>query len=156
MNSNRLQYFSCCFAIFTSPVLITAAEPTAPEVSQSELLRLLVSKSELVVTGKFLGIAGPHIGPSGFATYPCEFKIQEVLKQNAKLQAAQIHVNIERVEREGDAKDKHPLLKKDSECILFLKKDPNTENWINVEYWFAIQPANPSMTDEIKDFSKQK
>jgi len=50
----------------------------------------------------------------------CEFAVAEVAKGDSKLKEKTIHVNILRFET--DKKDHHPLIKKDAECILFLKK----------------------------------
>ena len=66
-----------------------------------------------------------------------------------------IRVNIKRFERVG--KDKHPLIKKDAECILFLKNaKPNFPDWETADYWFGLQHPSPSMARSLKRQSAKK
>jgi hypothetical protein len=48
-------------------------------------------------------------------------------------------------------KDKSPLLKKDAECILFLKNvSPDKPVWRTVDMWFGLQPASLWLARALK------
>jgi len=54
-------------------------------------------------------------------------------------------------------KDHPEYLKKDAECILFLKNVSKTEtpSWKTADFWFGIQPCFPMMERSIKRLSTQ-
>lgn len=120
-----------------------------------DTLKSFLSKSDLVVMGK---ITSEPIGinyETGVPNYNCEFRVQDVLKGDAKLKAQVIKINIMRFEI--DAKDKHPLIKKDGECILFLKSAaPNTPGWVTADFWFGIQYPSPWMARSLKRLAGEK
>jgi len=118
--------------------------------SSDDTLKFYLKKSDLVVLGT---IKSDLIGVSeevGVLNYVCEFKVAEVLKGDPELKSKTIHVNIMRFEL--DPKDKHPLIRKDADCILFLKQEGEgtIPNWITTDFWFGIQQPSPSMAKSLK------
>ncbi len=135
-------------------VILFFAAPVA-KADEGDTLNRLLSKSDLVVLGKIT--TEPHgvISRSGVPNYICEFHVQDVLKGDAKLKDQVIEVNIMRFEM--DAKDKHPLIKKDSECILFLKSaTPDTPSWVTADFWFGVQHPSPWMARSLKRLAGEK
>jgi hypothetical protein len=49
-------------------------------------------------------------------------------------------------------KDRHPLIKKDAECILFLKKQPpgNIPRLASADYWCGVQHPSPWMFKSLR------
>jgi hypothetical protein len=123
--------------------------------SGDDTLKSFLSKSDLVVMGK---ITSEPIGLNhevGVPNYICEFRVEEVLKGDAKLKDQVIRINIMRFEME--VKDKHPLIKKDGECILFLKSAaPNAPAWVTTDFWFGVQHPSPWMTRSLKRLAAEK
>jgi hypothetical protein len=120
-----------------------------------ETLNGYLSKADLVVVGKITADPMAIIHESGVPNYICEFLVSDVLKGDAKLKGQVIKVNIMRFEM--DEKDKHPLIKKDGECILFLKKAaPDIPSWVTVDFWFGVQNPSPWMVRSLKRLADQK
>ena len=123
--------------------------------SDDDTLKSFLSKSDLVVMGKITSEPNSYIFEHGVPNYICEFRVQDVLKGNAKLKDQIIKVNIKRFGM--DAKDRHPLIKKDGECILFLKSaTPNTPAWVTADFWFGVQHPSPSMAGSLKRLCTEK
>ena len=120
-----------------------------------DTLKSFLAKSELVVVGK---ITSEPIGindEAGVPNYNCEFHVQDILKGDSKLKAQVIKINIMRFEL--DAIDKHPLIKKNSECILFLKSAaPNTPVWVTADFWYGVQYPSPWMARSLKRLAAEK
>ena len=55
-------------------------------------------------------------------------------------------------------KDHHPIIKKDAECILFLKKQPkgSIPQWITADPWFGIQHPLPGMARSLKRLAEER
>jgi len=121
-----------------------------------DTLRLFLSKSDLVVSGTISSEPWGLISGDGVPTYICEFNVSDVCKGDADLKDKTIKVNIRRFEM--DKNDRHPLIKKNAECILFLKKGPkgNTPVWTTSDFWFGIQHPIPWMVKSLKRLAKQK
>lgn len=121
-----------------------------------DTIRFHSRRSDLVVIGKFTTVSESPIRlERGMVGYSCKFRIADVLKGDISLKGKTIVVGINRPEM--SEKDKHPLLKKDSECILFLKKVPKKENWVwgTTDHWFSIQYPSPSMARSLKRLAKE-
>ena len=135
--------------------LICLAAPVALADASDDTLKFFLSKSEVIVSGK---IATEPMGITdelGVLNYICEFQVQDVLKGDAGLQGRTVKVNIMRFEK--DAKDKHPLIKKDQECLLFLKSaTPNTPSWVTADFWFGVQQHSPWMARSLKRLAAGK
>jgi len=114
-----------------------------------ETLRGWLSQAELVVAGT---ITNEPIGithETGVPNYLCDFKVAEVIKGDATLTGKTIPVNIVRFELA--AKDQSPLVKKDAECILFLKNvSPDKPVWQTVDAWFGVQQRSPMLVRSLK------
>ena len=132
--------------IFLSLLLLGA---TAVADDGDDTLRGWLAKSELVVAGT---ITNEPIGithETGVPNYIGDFKVAEVLKGDVTLAGKVIAVNIVRFEL--DVKDKHPLVKKDGECILFLKNvSPDKPVWQTADCWFSVQQASPLLVRSLK------
>ena len=123
--------------------------------SGDDTLKSFLSKSDLVVMGKITSEPIGITSEAGVPNYICEFRVQDVLKGDGKLKDQVIKVNIVRFEM--DAKDKHPLIKKDGECILYLKSaTPNTPSWVTADFWFGVQHPSPWMARSIKRLAAKK
>ena len=120
-----------------------------------DTLKSYLGKSELVVIGKITTLSVGEYKAIGVLYSTCEFRIADVLKGDASLKAKTIRVKVKRYEL--SAEDKHPLLKKDSECILFLKNAGTKENpsWKTADFWFAIQYPSPMMASSLKQLAKE-
>ena len=120
-----------------------------------ETLRGWLAQAKLVVAGT---ITNEPIGithETGVPNYLCDFKVAEVLKGDATLAGTTTSVNIVRFEL--DAKDKSPLLKKNAECILFLKNvSPDKPVWQTADVWFGLQPASPWLARSLKRLASEK
>jgi len=114
-----------------------------------DTLKYFLSKSDLVVMGK---IVSDPIGINhelGVPNFICDFRVQDVLKGDGKLKDQVIKVNITRFEMEP--KDKLPVIKKDGECILFLKREePNVPTWGTADFWFGVQHPSPWLARSLK------
>ena len=138
-------------------VLLSSLIAMLPVLGDSgdDTLKFFLSKSELVVIGKITSEPSGTIEESGVLNYFCEFHVQDVLKGDGKLKDQVIKVNITRFEMK--AKDKHPLIKKDGECILFLKNaDPGTPSWVTADFWFGLQHPSPGMAQSLKRVASEK
>ena len=140
---------------------ITNANPalllpgTVAADANNQPLKLLLSKSDLVVLGTITNEPIEVDLESSVPNYICEFQVEDVLKGDAMLLRRVIAVNIMRFEME--AKDKHPLIKKGSECIVFLKADkPNTPSWVTADFWFGVQYPSPWLARELKQMALEK
>lgn len=106
--------------------------------------------------GKFTSEPDCFFDESGVPNYCGELRIQEVLKGDAALKNQVIKLNI--VRHELAPQDKHPLIKKDGECILFLKKAPpqNKPSWESADFWFSVQHPSPTMAAALKRLAAVK
>ena len=123
--------------------------------SSDDTLKFYLSKSDLVILGTILNQPGAVIDEVGVPNYYCDFKVTDVLKGDATLKGKTIRVNIVRFE--GDKKDHHPLIKKDAECILFLKKEENNfPFWETADFWFGVQYPSPWMARSLKRLAEEE
>jgi hypothetical protein len=130
-------------------LLLCLLAGTAIADDGGDTLRGWLAKAELVVAGTITNEPVAIQFDSGFARYPCDVKVDDVLKGDATVAGKTISVNIVRFEL--DAKDKHPLVKKDAECILFLKNvNPDKPVWQTADMWFGFQPASPWLARALK------
>lgn len=123
--------------------------------SSDDTLKFYLSKSDFLVMGKITSEPISINDEAGVPNYICEFRVQDVLKGDGKLKDQVIKVNIMRFEM--GAKDKHPLIKKDGECILFLKSAaPNTPSWVTADFWFGVQHPSPWLARSLKRLTAEK
>ena len=120
-----------------------------------DTLKLYLSKSDLVVSGRIVSEPIGMIEEAGVPYYFCDFKVQEIAKGDGTLKNQVIKVDIKRFEI--DAKDKHPLIKKDGEYILFLKSSaPNTPSWVTTDFWFGVQYSSPWMIRSLRRLATER
>ena len=121
-----------------------------------DTLRTLLAKSDLVVLGKIVSEPPGIIKKPGMPHYFCDFAVKDVLKGDPAFTNTTIKVNITRFEM--DEKDHHPLIKKDSRCILFLKKASpgNTLVWVTSDMWFGVQYPFPWLARSLKRVAQEK
>jgi hypothetical protein len=142
-------------AILAICVLCIVLGLTARADDSDGTLQFYMNQSDLIVSGTIV------FEPEGFATedgvinWICKFKVKDTL-HGAKIESDTIDVNIVRFEIHK--KDHPAYLKKDAECILFLKNVSKTEkpSWKSVDFWFGIQPYFPMMERSIMRLSKQQ
>jgi hypothetical protein len=143
--------------VFTVPAvaLVLAASVCVADDGDDTLKRWL-SRSDLAVVGTIVSEPVGIISERGVPNYICEFKVSDVCKGNAKIKDETINVNIMRFEI--DEKDKHPLIEKGAESILFLKKGPkdSTPSRTTSDFWFGIQHPMPWMVNSLKRLAKQE
>ena len=145
-----MKYSILILALVILPILTCRADDS------DNTLKFYLSKSDVVVVGKIVSEIGGVITEEGVPNYICDFAIQDVIKGDETLKDKTIKVNITRFEL--DKEDKHPLLKKDSKCILFLKKanEGSTPEWETADFWFGIQHPFPTMIKSLKRVIKEK
>ncbi len=119
-------------------------------------LRVLLSRADLVVLGTIASEPMRVSFEAGVVHYPCDFQVAEVCKGDAALEGMTLQVNIKRLEMYE--KDHHPLIKKDAECILFLKKESKGTKppWVTSDFWFGIQHPSPWMAKSLKKLASQE
>lgn len=121
-----------------------------------DTLRLFLSKSDLVVSGTIISEPAGIISEIGVPNYICQFKVSDVCKGDPRLKGETIGVNFKRFEM--NKKDHHPLIKKDAQCILFLKNEGTEKKpgWVTTDFWFGIQHPIPWMVKSMKRLAKEK
>ncbi len=119
-----------------------------------DTLRFYMKQSDLVLSGAIVSEPEGLVTEAGVVNWICKFKVKDTL-HGTKLKSETIDVNIVRFEIHK--KDHPSYLKKDSECILFLKNVSKTEepSWKSADMWFGIQPYLPMMERSIKRLSEQ-
>ncbi len=123
--------------------------------SSDDTLEFYLSKSDVVLRGTILNGPAGVIDESGVPNFYCEFKVSDVLKGDAKLNGTTVKVNIVRFEM--DKKDHHPLIKKDAECILFLKQSKNNVPSLKTaDFWFGVQHPFPWLARSLKRLAKEQ
>lgn len=142
--------------IATIVVAVVLATGVCHADDSDDTLRLYLSKSDLAVLGTIVSEPVGHLFEAGVPNYICEFRVSDVCQGDSKLEGKTIRVNIKRFEM--DKKDHHPLIEKDAECILFLKKEGTgtTPQWVTTDFWFGIQHPMPWMARSIKRLAKEK
>jgi len=117
-------------------------------------LAFFLGKSDLVIIGKIQTEPIGVISESGVPKYVCDFEVFDVLKGDKTMNGKRIQINIVRFEM--DEKDRNPLIKKDSECIVFLNMQPdgNVPRWATADFWFGIQHPSPWMAKSLKRLAK--
>lgn len=127
---------------------------SAPADEDDDTLKYYLSKSDCVALGT---IASEPIGISseaGVVEYVCDFKVSESFKGDGVTNGVMTRVVIVRFER--GASDRHPLLKKGGECILFLNNaSPSIPKWRTVDFWFGIQYPNSLMGRSLKRLAQK-
>ena len=134
-------------------LLITSCCSVAPAADGDDTLRLLLSKSPLIVVGKIEEHSLGARYEAGVANHLCTVSVTEVLHGDPNLKDKDLKVNIVRMEY--DAKDRHPLIRKEAECLLFLTWTKNTPSCETSDAWFGIQHASPAMTKALAQLSAE-
>jgi hypothetical protein len=124
--------------------------------NSDDTLRFYLSKTDLVVLGTIMSEPMGIFHEDGVPNYICQFKVSDVCTGDAKLKGKTIKVNIKRFEM--NKKDHHPLIKKDAECILFLKQESDTTipQWATTDFWFGVQHPFPWLVKSLKRLAKQE
>ena len=139
--------------LFLALMLLPAFACHADE--SDDTLKFYLSKSDVIVVGEIASDILAVCDEAGVPNYICEFKVADVIKGDESLKEKTIKVNIMRFEM--DKEDKHPLIKKDSKCILFLKKTENsTPSYNTADFWFGIQHPFPWMIKSLKRLASEK
>ena len=114
-----------------------------------DTLRAYLAKSDLVVLGTITSEPAGIIDEIGVVNYSCQFKVSEVCKGDTKLKGKTIKVNIMRFEM--DKMDHHPLIKKNAECILFLKKTRRKYSPVGYSRFLVWHSASYTLDGEIAE-----
>jgi len=123
--------------------------------ASDDTLKFYLSKSDLVALGKIVSLAAAVFDEAGVPNYLCDFKVSDVLKGDSGLKEKTIRVNIMRFEM--SPKDHHPLIKKGSDCILFLKRASGRTipRWVTADFWFGAQHPSPWMAKSLKRLARK-
>lgn len=114
-----------------------------------DTLKHYLSKSSLVFVGKISEHPrGGFTNDTVNVSYGLKFSVTEVLQGDQRLVGKTIDFTLVRYQL--SPKDQHPLMKKDAECILFLKQSSNTQRWETADVWFGMQPESPSLVKSLK------
>lgn len=134
---------------------VCAASVACGGQTGDDSLQFYLSKSDLAVLGTIVSEPSAVQFEPGVPYYQCEFLVSDVCKGDVALKGKTIKVSIQRLE--ADKKDKHPLLKRDSECILFLKNiSPSIPSWQTSDIWFGVQYPSPFMARSLKRLAAGK
>jgi hypothetical protein len=134
----------------TTLVTLAIASALCRADDGDDTLRLYLSKSDLVALGAIASEPGCKFDEAGVPNYLCDFKVAEVCKGDRKLEGTTIRVAVVRFE--ASDQDRHPLIKKDAKCILFLKGRPvgDVLHWETADFWFGVQHPSPLMARSLK------
>jgi hypothetical protein len=114
-----------------------------------EPFKSYLAGADLVVTGKITSDPSCLIGEASLLNSICEFRVSGTLNGDTELEGQIIHGYFERFEM--DITNKHRLIKKDGECIRFLKEPAlGPPSWATADYWFGMQEMSPWMTYSLK------
>jgi len=143
------------FKLFILTVFLVSGISIVKADDSDDTLKFYLSKSDLVVLGEIITEPMGIIKELGVPNYICEFEISDVLKGNSELKGQIIKINIMRFEMEE--KDRHPLIQKNSELILFLKSTgSDVPSWATVDFWFGVQYPSPWMAKSLKRLNSEK
>jgi len=142
--------------IFCFLVATLMLQAIAKADDSDDTLKFYLSKSDLIVLGNIISILVAFMSESGVPNYNCKLKVADVIKGDISLKGKIIDVSILRFEIHK--KDHHPLIKKDAECILFLKKTSQgtVPAWVTSDFWFGVQYPSPWMVRSLKRLAKKK
>ena len=135
--------------MLTSAVALALLLPSVVIADDSDdTLKFYLEKSDLVVLGTIIELWGiPMHGKGVVQPWTYEFRVTDVLKGDNDLKGKAIKFDIPRFMK--DEKDVDPLLKKGSECIVFLK-DSGDSSWETADIWFGVHYPSPTMVESIK------
>jgi len=129
--------------------------PPVAQADSFDTLKFLLNKSDLVVLGKIASVPLGFSTEAGVVNYVCDFEVSDVLKGDDAVDGKTIKITIIRFEQ--NEKDRHPLVKREAQCIVFLKEQPrgSTPHWNTADVWFGIQYASPWMARTLKQLAKE-
>jgi hypothetical protein len=129
--------------------------PFAMNRPPDSVLKFWLSKSDLVVAGKFTSTTTGGKIHEFLVAHLCGVEIEEVLKGDPKLKAKNLQVNIVRPLKTELQTDVGFF--KDSQCILFLKKDANgPTSFVSTEVGSVVLHPNASLVRDLKEIAGQK
>jgi hypothetical protein len=122
--------------------------------SGDDTLQFCLSKSDVVLLGTIMNEPAAVYTEEGVPNIICEFRVSDVLKGDGKMNGTTVSVNIKRFE--ADKKDHHPLIRKDAECILFLKQTQgNIPTLETADFWFGVQHPFPWLAKSLKRLAQK-
>ena len=111
-----------------------------------------LGRSELVVLGSFTSELLAVSDELGVVDYSGDFKVEQVLKGDARVAGKTMKVSVVRFEMGPD--DKHPLVAKAGRCILMLTSARGaTPAFVTADEWFGVQPPWPWLARDLKRLS---
>ena len=136
-------------------IVLLAEAVAVADQRGDETLKFFLSKSHVVVVGKITSTPLAISGSRSVPIFVCDFQVNDVLKGDAGLKGKTIMLNIIRIEM--DKKDHHPLIKKNAECILFLKERKAKRGpWETADVWFGVQHPSTYMAKSLKRLAEQE
>ena len=138
-------------ALLALPLLLLCTVCAADE--DDDTLKFYLSRAGLVVVGTIVAEPTGIVTEAGVLNYITDFRVTGVLKGDRDFEGNAMRINIKRFEM--TEKDRSPLIKKDSDCILFLKKEPEgtVPQWTTADFWFGVQQPSPWMEKSLKRLS---
>jgi hypothetical protein len=113
-----------------------------------DTLQYYLSKSDCVATGTILSEPIGVTTESGVVEYICDFRPSQVFKGDSMTNGVATRVVIARFEQ--GAPDRHPLVKKGGQCVLFLKSSaPSIPKLRTADFWFGIQQPSSSLARSL-------
>jgi hypothetical protein len=122
------------------------------QVNANDVLRTLLGKSDLVVTGVVSSEVVELVSPDPVVNHLFSFTVTDVLKGDAKVNDS-LKVCVARLQMEKD--DRLPYLRKGARLILFLKSGGPRAPWVSADRWFAVQPYYSVMDAALKELAKE-
>jgi hypothetical protein len=145
--------FGGCAYFFFLPLL---------KADDNEILRLLLSKSELVVLAKVEKAKAVWWDEAGVINHGYIVTVVDDIK-SAKSVGKKLSVTVIRFELEEA--DELSYLKEGATCIFFLKRSGTSVSeldgkaadvWVSVDFWFGVQPGFRLMADDLREIVKEE
>lgn len=130
-------------------VLLTTTTSAFADDSD-DTLAFYLAKSDVVIRGKIMNEPTGISDEAGVVHCLCAVEVIDEVYNPGWNFGKRVAVEVIRFEM-GDA-DRHPLVKKDRECLLFLKRKPRCESpdWQTADFWFGVQRPTPRKIQAIK------
>lgn len=142
--------------MYVFALIIALATSVGRADEGDDTLRFYLSRSDVAVVGSIVGKPQLTIDERGVANFYCDVRVADICHGDAKYLGKTIHVNIHRFWNPGEKL--HPLIKKDAECLLFLKleSDGAIPEFATADFWFGLQHPSESMARSLKRISAKQ
>lgn len=119
--------------------------------ANDDVLKLLLSKSELVVVAKITEAVGIWTNHIGVWCMSCTVSVEQVLKGRRGDGKAEMRLTAEYYGGMNRAVADKPLaLEQGRRCVFFLRRKTPSSHWVTADLYFGVQHANERMIQSLK------